>query len=185
MRGIRAATQTGGGTIIAVPQHPWLWSRADDIAYHQRRYRRGELEAKLRRNGFEVLFSSSFTALLLPLMAASRLRQPGSEQDDGDRPRVHVEPSRQPPFHCDPARRGSHDIGRNELAGGRQPRGGGTRDIESVPPNQCQARVAPVEFGVFCALTMLRRVDAGCEPRIFNRDQRAGHPRPMRATARV
>jgi SAM-dependent methyltransferase len=83
LRGLRAATQTGGGAIIAVPQHPWLWSRADDIAYHQRRYRRGELEAKLRRNGFEVLFSSSFTALLLPLMAASRLRDRGSEQDDG------------------------------------------------------------------------------------------------------
>jgi SAM-dependent methyltransferase len=41
LRGIRAATQTGGGTIIAVPQHPWLWSHADDIAYHQRRYRAG------------------------------------------------------------------------------------------------------------------------------------------------
>ena len=67
LRGLRAATPVGGGTIIAVPQHPWLWSRADDIAYHQRRYRRGELEAKLLRNGFEVLFSSSFTALLLPL----------------------------------------------------------------------------------------------------------------------
>jgi SAM-dependent methyltransferase len=82
LRGLRAATETGGGTIIAVPQHPWLWSRADDVAYHQRRYRRGELEAKLRRNGFEILFSSSFTALLLPLMAASRLKARGSERDD-------------------------------------------------------------------------------------------------------
>ena len=74
LRGMRAATQAGGGIIVAVPQHPWLWSHADDAAHHQRRYRRGELEAKLRRNGFEVLFSSSYTALLLPLMAASRLK---------------------------------------------------------------------------------------------------------------
>jgi len=81
LRGLRAATQTGGGTIIAVPQHPWLWSNSDDIAHHQRRYRRGELEAKLLRNGFEVLFSSSYTALLLPLMAASRLRRKGRGQD--------------------------------------------------------------------------------------------------------
>jgi SAM-dependent methyltransferase len=81
LRGMRAATQTGGGTIIAVPQHPWLWSHADDAAHHQRRYRRGELETKLRRNGFEVLFSSSFMVLLLPLMAASRLRRRGDEQD--------------------------------------------------------------------------------------------------------
>jgi SAM-dependent methyltransferase len=82
LRGLRAATRTGGGTIIAVPQHPWLWSRVDDISYHQRRYRRGELEAKLRRNGFEVLFSSSFTALLLPLMASSRLIGRDKKTDD-------------------------------------------------------------------------------------------------------
>jgi SAM-dependent methyltransferase len=81
LRGMRTATRPSGGTIIAVPQHPWLWSRADDIGYHQRRYRRGELEAKLRRNGFEVLFSSSFTALLLPLMAASRLIGRDSKTD--------------------------------------------------------------------------------------------------------
>lgn len=74
LKGLRAATKGGGGTIITVPQHPWLWSRADDIFHHQRRYRRGELEAKLRSNGFEVLFSSSFTSLLLPLMMASRLK---------------------------------------------------------------------------------------------------------------
>jgi SAM-dependent methyltransferase len=82
LRGLRAATQAGGGTIIAVPQHPWLWSHADDIGHHQRRYRRGELEAKLCRNGFEVLFSSSFTALLLPLMAASRLVSRGGQRND-------------------------------------------------------------------------------------------------------
>ncbi len=82
LRGMRAATRTGGGTIIAVPQHPWLWSHADEISRHQRRYRRGELEQKLLRNGFEVLFSSSFTALLLPLMAASRLKGRNSKRDD-------------------------------------------------------------------------------------------------------
>jgi SAM-dependent methyltransferase len=79
--GMRAATVAGGGAIVAVPQHPWLWSHADDLAHHQRRYRRGELEAKLRRKGFEILFSSSFTALLLPLMAASRLMSNRGEQD--------------------------------------------------------------------------------------------------------
>ena len=41
-----------------------------------------KLEAKLGRNGFEVLFSSSFTASLLPLMAASRLKGRGSVTDD-------------------------------------------------------------------------------------------------------
>jgi SAM-dependent methyltransferase len=82
LRSLRAATRTGGGIIVAVPQHPWLWSRADDFAHHQRRYRRGELEAKFRRNGFEVVFSSSFTAWLLPLMAISRLMPAGTEEDE-------------------------------------------------------------------------------------------------------
>jgi SAM-dependent methyltransferase len=86
LRGLRAATRPGGGIMVAVPQHPWLWSHADDLAHHQRRYRRGELEAKLVRNGFEVLFSSSFTALLLPLMAISRLKDRGKgAEEDMDR----------------------------------------------------------------------------------------------------
>jgi SAM-dependent methyltransferase len=81
LRGMRASMQRDGGTVISVPQHPWLWSRADEVAHHVRRYRRGELESKLRRNGFEVLFSSSFTSLLLPLMAASRLRRTKQDED--------------------------------------------------------------------------------------------------------
>lgn len=82
LRNLRAATQTGGGTIVTVPQHPWLWSGADEAAHHVRRYRRGELESKFRRNGFDVLFSSSYTALLLPFMAVSRLMTGREDQDD-------------------------------------------------------------------------------------------------------
>jgi SAM-dependent methyltransferase len=74
LRAIRRALRTGGGTIILVPQHPWLWSGADEIAHHQRRYRRGELETKLRRNGFQILSSFSYTAILLPLLVASRIK---------------------------------------------------------------------------------------------------------------
>lgn len=83
LRQLRAATRTGGGTMIAVPQHPWLWSRTDEVACHERRYRRGELEDKMRRAGFEIVFSSSYTALLLPLMAASRALG-GGKQDAAD-----------------------------------------------------------------------------------------------------
>jgi SAM-dependent methyltransferase len=81
LHGMRASIQSGGGVVISVPQHPWLWSRADEVAHHVRRYRRGELESKLRRNGFEILFSSSFTSLLLPFMAASRLRRVKQDED--------------------------------------------------------------------------------------------------------
>ena len=73
LRGLRRAVTPSGGVIIAVPQHPWLWSREDEIGYHVRRYRRGELEEKLKRNGFVVMFSSSFVSVLLPLMIASRV----------------------------------------------------------------------------------------------------------------
>jgi SAM-dependent methyltransferase len=74
------ATRTGGGIMLAVPQHPWLWSQADEAALHVRRYRRGEIEQKVEAAGFRVLLSASYTALLLPLMAASRLR--GSAKSD-------------------------------------------------------------------------------------------------------
>lgn len=70
---MRGALRSTGGVLLTVPQHPWLWSNTDKRALHVRRYRSGELEAKLERSGFSVLFSASYTALLLPLMAASRL----------------------------------------------------------------------------------------------------------------
>ena len=70
---IFAALKPGGGTIIAVPQHPWLWSPEDDAAFHQRRYARGELEGKLEKAGFRIWSSTSFNCMLLPLMVASRL----------------------------------------------------------------------------------------------------------------
>ncbi len=72
MRSAHRALRLGGGVMIAVPQHPWLWSSTDDAAYHVRRYRRGEMEEKLDRNGFRVVFSGSYCTFLLPLMIASR-----------------------------------------------------------------------------------------------------------------
>ncbi len=76
-----ACLAPGGGVIVSVPQHPALWSSADDEAHHVRRYRRGELEVKLRRAGFEVLWSGSYVASLLPLMLASRLAKRRGEVD--------------------------------------------------------------------------------------------------------
>ena len=67
------AARRGGGVILAVPQHPFLWSDFDEKAHHVRRYRRGELEQKTEKAGMRVVFSGSYAALLFPLMATSRL----------------------------------------------------------------------------------------------------------------
>ena len=70
---IHAALKPAGGLLVTVPQHPFLWSSQDEAARHVRRYRRGELEGKIRNAGFEVLRSTSFMTLLLPAMLGSRL----------------------------------------------------------------------------------------------------------------
>jgi SAM-dependent methyltransferase len=62
----------GGGLLLTVPQHRWLWSAADEHAHHRRRYRRRELIARVRQAGFRVQFVSSFVSVLLPLMLVSR-----------------------------------------------------------------------------------------------------------------
>lgn len=73
IRMMRGMLSPGGGLILAVPQHPFLWGPEDERGHHVRRYRRGELERKLERQGLGVMFSSSYVASLFPLMAASRL----------------------------------------------------------------------------------------------------------------
>jgi len=72
LREIHRALRTGGGVLLSVPQHPRLWSEADVAAHHRRRYKPGELAAKCRNIGFEVVLDTSFVFSLLPLMAAQR-----------------------------------------------------------------------------------------------------------------
>jgi len=64
----------GGGLLLTVPQHAWLWSAWDEHSGHKRRYSRRELISKLHTAGFEIKWISSFLSLLLPLMLATRLR---------------------------------------------------------------------------------------------------------------
>ena len=67
------AARMGGGVVILVPQHRWLWSEHDVIVEHRRRYTRAELTAKAQRAGIEVVELTSFVSALLPLMAVSRV----------------------------------------------------------------------------------------------------------------
>jgi SAM-dependent methyltransferase len=67
------ATRPGGGCLITVPQHRWLWSAVDEAACHERRYTAEEVHRKIRSAGFRILMSTSFVTLLLPAMLFSRL----------------------------------------------------------------------------------------------------------------
>lgn len=71
---ISQALAPGGGLLLTVPQHRWLWSATDDAACHQRRYQRRELLAKVINAGLRPLYVTSFVSLLLPAMILSRLR---------------------------------------------------------------------------------------------------------------
>ena len=77
------AVRPGGGILLTVPQHPWLWSEFDVRARHVRRYTARELRAKVLAAGFEIVRLTSFVSLLLPLMVLSRLarRAPGADYD--------------------------------------------------------------------------------------------------------
>jgi SAM-dependent methyltransferase len=76
---IHAALKPAGIFLATVPQHKWLWSTFDDSSHHVRRYTAGELHRKLRKAGFEIIRSTSFVSLLLPLMVLSRLKQKRQE----------------------------------------------------------------------------------------------------------
>jgi len=69
------ATRKGGGILITVPHHRFLWSPVDEFARHVRRYETRELREKVKRAGFSVIRLTSFVSLLLPLLMMSRFKQ--------------------------------------------------------------------------------------------------------------
>lgn len=69
------AVRKGGGILVTVPQHPFLWSQVDDYARHVRRYRARELKDRVKRAGFNVIRLTSFVSMLLPLLILSRFKQ--------------------------------------------------------------------------------------------------------------
>lgn len=77
---IHRALKPGGGVILTVPQHPFMWSAEDDAAFHKRRYTRTELQEKMKRAGFDIIDTTSFVTLLFPLMMIERLL-PGNKRN--------------------------------------------------------------------------------------------------------
>lgn len=75
------AARPGGGVILTVPQHAFLWSKTDEHACHVRRYSKSDLQDKVRDAGFDLVRATSFVFLLLPLMMMSRFRQRAVDED--------------------------------------------------------------------------------------------------------
>ena len=73
--------RSGGGLVLTVPQHRWLWSSLDEYSRHCRRYTRAELVQKVEDSGFRVERVTSFATLTLPLMMLSRWLKPGRVED--------------------------------------------------------------------------------------------------------
>ena len=76
------ATAKGGGIIITVPQHQFLWSQADEQACHKRRYSAKELKNIVSSAGFYVCRCTSFVSLLFPAMFLSRLLKKNHGEGD-------------------------------------------------------------------------------------------------------
>jgi SAM-dependent methyltransferase len=74
LREMYGAVKPGGGIILTVPQHQWLWSDTDVYAHHKRRYSRRELKSKVESAGFQVEHLTSFVSILLPVLMISRYR---------------------------------------------------------------------------------------------------------------
>ncbi|MFH1540163.1 MAG: class I SAM-dependent methyltransferase [bacterium] len=87
---IYKALRAGGGVVLTVPQHAFLWSHADEYACHCRRYGARELRAKVRLAGFNVVKDTSFVTFLMPLMLAARLLKRRPDTNDGAIPELKI-----------------------------------------------------------------------------------------------
>jgi SAM-dependent methyltransferase len=73
LREIHDALNPGGLLFITVPALNIFWSWHDELAHHQRRYRRSDFPLLADRCGFHLLETRYFMFFLSPLLLASRL----------------------------------------------------------------------------------------------------------------
>ncbi len=73
---VHRALKPGGGLVVTVPQHRFLWSQYDEHAHHVRRYEAAEIVGKITNAGFRIVMTTSFVSLLLPLLTWARRARP-------------------------------------------------------------------------------------------------------------
>lgn len=65
---LHTSLPSGGAVLITVPAYMSLWSYADRLANHKRRYTKETLSDKLRENGFQVSYITYFMMSILPMV---------------------------------------------------------------------------------------------------------------------
>ena len=83
MKKIVEKLNSGGKLLVAVPPYPSLWSQADIIAHHCRRYTKKSLNAVLQSQNLKILYTTYFNTLLFPIIFfVRRVLRKGSETYD-------------------------------------------------------------------------------------------------------
>jgi dolichyl-phosphate beta-glucosyltransferase len=79
----RRVLQPGGRLVVTVPAYQWLFSGADRLLGHHRRYSRRALLRELDRNGFDTELATYVFSYLLPPLAAVRLLLRRGQEETG------------------------------------------------------------------------------------------------------
>jgi SAM-dependent methyltransferase len=72
LRELRRVVAPGGALLVTVPAYQWLWSGHDEINHHHRRYTRRSLLQVAEQAGWELVRTTYFNSLLLPVAIALR-----------------------------------------------------------------------------------------------------------------
>jgi len=75
LREMRRVAKPGGHLLLMTSAHQWLWSAHDDAVHHVRRYRKRDLESRVRAAGWRIEQLSYVNAFLFPAIATARLLQ--------------------------------------------------------------------------------------------------------------
>lgn len=75
VRHLYSVVKPGGYLIVTVPAFEALWSEHDEVNWHKRRYRAGQLDQLLRETGLEIeRITYCNTVLFAPILAARKFK---------------------------------------------------------------------------------------------------------------